>query len=458
MLLGGLLLDHRPPDHRRPPRPERLGRERHCLGIDHGQAHVVTVGAGDQVRKDLAREMRRCDAIARVAGGIVDARVADAAERRQVGRRNIDGAAPGVLDRDAGEARKHQAKALCGLRDRPRVVREHIVHRSSRPASAAAERDPAVACGAEVAQRRAEIGDQLAAGPADLLELFRRGSGHHDVAAPRHELATQLRPADTPGVDREHGMRCVDPSPQRHRRGAVEPSHTRSFVDDDATLEDDPPESAREPRRLHGGAVSHEGARAKCGRSAPRLDLSGAQLVELLRRTHLAREGDHLVACTLICFNSDRVHVAAAPVPGVDAVALAELSDRIDAGCDRPACFDRAFHAVKRHEAMELVPPPARESPVASARTAAADVLLEDGDAEVGVALVQEIRGPQTCESAAHDDDVCLDVLVERWALGPRVLRKRVAQPPAPLVARREGEPGQVEAVGARPHGASLAP
>ena len=107
---------------------------------------------------------------------------------------------------------------------------------------------------------------------------------------------------------------------------------------------------------------------------------------------------------------------------------------------------------------MELVPPPARESPVAPARTAAADVLLEDGDAEVGVALVQEIRGPQTCESAAHDDDVCLDVLVERWALGPRVLRKRVAQPPAPLVARREGEPGQVEAVGARPHGASLAP
>src|SRR5437867_3833788 len=163
------------------------------------------------------------------------------------------------------------------------------------------------------------------------------------------------------------------PVPQRHRRGAVEPSHTRSFVDDDATLEDDPPESAREPRRLHGGAVSHEGARAKCGRSAPRLDLSGAQLVELLRRTHLAREGDHLVACTLICFNSDRVHVAAAPVPGVDAaapvpgvdaVALAELSDRIDAGCDRPACFDRAFHAVKRHEAMELVPPPLANPPL----------------------------------------------------------------------------------------------
>src|SRR3989475_11786332 len=177
--------------------------------------------------------------------------------------------------------------------------------------------------------------------------------------------------------------------PQRSHLGdPVKQSHRRSSVDGDAALEDDQPESAGEPRGLHGGAISHEGARAKCGRSAPRLDLSGAQLVELLRRTHLAREGDHLVACTLICFDSDRVHVAAAPVPGIDAVALAELSDRIDAGCDRPACFHCAFYAVKRHEAMELVPPAARESPVAPARTAAADVLLEDGDAEVGVTLV----------------------------------------------------------------------
>jgi hypothetical protein len=107
---------------------------------------------------------------------------------------------------------------------------------------------------------------------------------------------------------------------------------------------------------------------------------------------------------------------------------------------------------------VELVPPPARETPVATAGPSAADLLLEHHDAQPRVALMQEISRPEAAESPADDHDVGLDVPGEGRARHPWILRERVAEPPAALPARRERKAGQVEVVGASRHGASLAP
>src|SRR2546429_16031 len=102
-------------------------------------------------------------------------------------------------------------------------------------------------------------------------------------------------------------------------------------------------------------------------------------------------------------------------------------------------------------------PRASRAGCVASARAPAADVLLEDDDTQVGVVLVEKIGGPESGESASHDDHVGLDVLVQGRTVRARILRQRVAQPPAALLAGSQRIAGEVEVVGPRRHGASVA-
>src|SRR4029077_13221730 len=93
----------------------------------------------------------------------------------------------------------------------------------------------------------------------------------------------------------------------------------------------------------------------------------------------------------------------------------------------------------------ELVPPSARKPPVAPARAAATDVLLQNHDPEVGIRFGQEVGGPQTGETAADDDDVGVHVPGEGWAIGSGLRGQRLPQPPASLCPGRQRVTGEVE-------------
>src|SRR5665811_317079 len=110
--------------------------------------------------------MRRRDAVACVAEGIVHIAGLERAEGRQVGRRDVYWSAPRIFNRDLGPTRKEQSEALGRLPNRASVVRERIADAWRRAAAATAEGDPSVARRAEVAQRLAKGADQLTSGPA----------------------------------------------------------------------------------------------------------------------------------------------------------------------------------------------------------------------------------------------------------------------------------------------------
>src|SRR5690242_16709657 len=105
-------------------------------------------------------------------------------ERRQVRGRDVDGAAPAVDDRHLSPAREEEPEAFGRLAHGLFVLREGIADPWRSAAAATAERDAAVARRAEIAQRLAQVADELPAGPADLIQLFGRGRREHDVAAP----------------------------------------------------------------------------------------------------------------------------------------------------------------------------------------------------------------------------------------------------------------------------------
>src|SRR5205823_898646 len=117
-------------------------------------------------------------------GRVVDVAGIEPAEGRQMGGGHVDRPAPCVLDRHTGKRGEHEPESLGRLLDGARVPREHLVDGAAGASAPAAEGDPAVARRPEIAERRAEIADELAAGPADLLDSLRRRRGEHYVAAP----------------------------------------------------------------------------------------------------------------------------------------------------------------------------------------------------------------------------------------------------------------------------------
>ena len=149
---------------------------------------------------------------------------------------------------------------------------------------------------------------------------------------------------------------------------------------------------------------------------------------------------DYLFANRLVLRRGGGVDVARVLEPSVNVVGVAEFADRIDAVGDRATGTNSRFLAVKRDQAVKLVPPTAGEAAVAPARPAAADVLLEHDHLQVGLGLGQVVSGPQAGEAAADDDNVCVDVACQGRAGSRRPLgRQCLAQPPAALGARRQG-------------------
>jgi hypothetical protein len=96
----------------------------------------------------------------------------------------------------------------------------------------------------------------------------------------------------------------------------------------------------------------------------------------------------------LVLWRGGCVQVTGVLVPRVDPVGLAEIAYGVNALGDRAAGADCRFTPVQRDEAVELIPPPAREAAVATAWPTAADVLLQQDHLQVGFGLHEVVRGP----------------------------------------------------------------
>src|SRR6266704_2460291 len=155
----------------------------------------------------------------------------------------------------------------------------------------------------------------------------------------------------------------------------------------------------------------------------------------------------HLFANELVARAGGGEDVTGAAEPRIHAVPNAELLKAADALGDLARGLHGAFGAVQLDQAVELVPPSAREAPVAAARTAAANVLLQHRDAEVRVPLHKPVGGPESRESATDDDDVGGPV-GRKWRTRCSVFGgQRLAQPPAALRAGRQRRARQVEQI-----------
>ena len=105
----------------------------------------------------------------------------------------------------------------------------------------------------------AQVGDELAPGPADLLELFGRGGGEHYVAAPGGDAASQLGPSGRPGIDGEHNLLGADGAAGRDHAGpGLKAQCSGALVDGDTTLEHGAAKPPGQARRLHLRPVLHE--------------------------------------------------------------------------------------------------------------------------------------------------------------------------------------------------------
>src|SRR5258708_1935614 len=110
---------------------------------------------------------------------------------------------------------------------------------------------------------------------------------------------------------------------------------------------------------------------------------------------------------------------------------------RILSGVGR-AGLPRAPRASRGAGAAHPTPPPAADPAVAPARAAAADVLLEYDDPQVGLGLRQEVGGPEAREASANDDHVGGDIACQGRPIGGGLVGQGFPEPPAALGARGE--------------------
>src|SRR5687767_7819857 len=115
---------------------------------------------------------------------------------------NVDRSAPRVLEPNVVEHRQEVAEVRDDPRDGVLVVGEGAADAAvvAGRADAAAERDPTVRGGAEVADREARVAQELPAGPPELGKAVGDRLGGDHVAAPPQQPAAEPRPAAGPRV------------------------------------------------------------------------------------------------------------------------------------------------------------------------------------------------------------------------------------------------------------------
>ncbi len=187
-------------------------------------------------------------------------------------------------------------------------------------------------------------------------------------------------------------------------------------------------------------------------RVEPRADLARIELAVDLVEAEPAHLFEHLLDPVILGGARRNSQVAHRRVPGVDAVSFAPRADLVD----RTRCHldgATALVAEPGREQPGLVVERVEEPAVATARAAAAHVLLEQHDVEVGLALFEEERAPHPRVAAADHDDVGCHVAIERGTGLARELRpgERLLEPPAPVGRTRQVLPSSRPQVIAEP-------
>ena len=360
-----------------------------------------------------ADHVRRADAVAGVAGGGEGAAAAQRHDHRQVGRRGVDRASPGVGEAALAEAREVVAEVGGGEADDIGVqlgaAAQARAHRD--PAPAPAEHDPAVGGGAEVVEQGAAVGDALAAGPADLLQQVRDGLGEDDVGGgdrdpvaqrpPRARRRPPHRQHGGAGADRAGGGAGLDPPGPSRSEATGEDSQTSTPLAQQPLAE-----AERQPGRLHRRRAGVEGAAAEGRRGAAGGDLGRRERLDRVDGAELAAGRQRLGPDPVVGGRGGDLEVAGAAEPGVDSLALAELPDLGDrvlggAGDGQRRLVPPALPHVRQREPHHV-----GEAAVAPARPAPAAVRLEQDHAGLGLERLDLPGRPHPREAAADHDHV----------------------------------------------------
>ena len=356
---------------------------------------------------------------------------------REAVRGDVNRAAPGVLEADIAE----HGQEVSEVADHPgngctvgREDRPDASIKSSCP-DPGAEGDPAILGGAEIADREARVGQRLAAGPADLRQAIGDRLGDDHVAAPGQDAGPEAGPAGRPGVRGQDHLVSGDSASHGGQidrlAGCVEVLHLGRFVDLHTTLQEHPPQSPSEACRLDGGGARHEEAFTECGRGAGSLHLGGLDMLQLTGRAEVGQ----LIrqALPVIRGRREGVHpqVSVRRVPGVDAVIPAPGADALDHLVGRLRELQAGLWPETFHKIRQLLPPAVQEAAVATARPAAADIGLQDGDLHAGSHLGQEPGSPHSRVAAADDRHVHGQVAGHRRGRErDRLGSERLAEPP----------------------------
>ena len=217
------------------------------------------------------------------------------------------------------------------------------------------------------------------------------------------------------------------------RPAGVEADDGRALEDPDAALDERSPEPPRESGRVHGRGMADPEARPNDGRVEALADLARGHRPVHVGEPQTLRLRHGLSDRGVVRRARRHAEIAGRLVPGVDAGVLAPRPDLVDGSrrrLDRPP----PTFAVTLEQEAGLVVQPVDEPAVASARSTAADVALEEHHVQGRFALLEEPRGPHPRVPAAEDDDVGGDVPLERGRLGSGELgqRERLLEPPAP--------------------------
>ena len=299
-------------------------------------------------------------------------------ERRQVGGRGVDRAAPGVLDAPAGHAGEEAHEVAGDLAGDHRVdlggARRSAPPGTIRPPPQPKAMRPS-GVGAEVVDERAAVGDRLAAGAAERLEHVRHRLGDDHVArgarepqpqradAPPRPTRWRARPRRPARGRRRSRPSCrAAPGPGSARRPAprgsmsagARPSASRAGWTVAAVGMNVPPRKRGESQRARAAAPATN-ATASLRRADRRAGLGHGRARAVLRR------------------GGGEDELAGAAVPGVDARCprTTPRCPRTDV-CGGPAERQRGRVAEALAHARRRVPEVVDEAAVPPARAVAA--------------------------------------------------------------------------------------
>ena len=322
-----------------------------------------------------------------------------------------DGPAPpvrdlGVADRGEELAEKRAEVVLnlrhaleCLAEPRAEVVR----------GAAAADGDAPVLGAHRVEDQEAQVAEHLVAAPADLVPEGvgeRLGADHQRVDRHHRALvAGELGRERFGGTHDDRGAHVAEDGRRDVRLdtgdgGALEDGHPQAL--------DDVGESAGQAGRVDGGAVRREACAEAPGHLDALAHVGGAEHdVVVLAEPPLALVLDRLAQPEELNGRGREVELAAEPEPRVDALRFHDARDLVHRLVQGALLVDHGLAAMgllrRRPRAGKGRVTPAA---VAAGGAEAGGLALEDGDAQMGIGLLEIVGRPETREAGADDGHI----------------------------------------------------